>query len=84
MDGPRSMPKDGRQIEYYIYIHMYHIINSTVMKHPENTNLQKGKLRVSRAGVDGGWKMTTNRHQEFLRVMNTFQTWILVMPVQPD
>lgn len=84
MDGPRSMPNDERQIEYYIYIPMYHIINSIVMKHPENTNLQKGKLRVSCAGVVGGWKMTTNRHQEFLRAMNTFQNWILVMPVQPD
>lgn len=78
------MPNDGGQIEYYIYIPMYHIINSTVMKHPENTNLRKGELRVSCAGVEGGRKMTTNRHQECLRMMNTFQNWILVMPIQPD
>lgn len=77
------MANDGRQIDY-IYIRTYHIINSIVMKHPENTNLQKGKPRVSCAGVDGGWKITTNRHQEFLRAMNTFQNCILVMPVQPD
>lgn len=65
MDGPRSMPNDGRQIEYYIYIPMYHIINSIVMKHPENTNLRKGKLHASCAGVDGGRKMTTNRTKNF-------------------
>lgn len=59
------MPNDGRQIEYYIYIPMYHIINSIAMKHPENTNLRKGKLRASCAGVDGGRKMTTNRTKNF-------------------
>lgn len=35
------------------------MINSIDVKHPENTNLQKGKLLVScGGGVDGKWPLT--------------------------
>lgn len=44
MDGSRNMPHDGRQMGEYACVSTHCIANSTVMKHSENTNLQKGRL----------------------------------------